>query len=111
MKYVNPNELKIGDKIKYVAHESWLNKECDNSDLRNPSLKLGKVYKVFGMGDFRNGHMALPYAKINPLVKNNKGEKCGTAWWGSWEYADNKLDLSHIKPYGIVKFLAEITHV
>jgi len=105
MNYLNPNDLKVGDKIKYVSHKSWYH-SCCNNDGENALLKIGKIYTVVRIDCPSSSHMALPEAQLNPLVKDSLGNDCGTTWYGSWVYANKQYDLSHINPYGIVKFLA-----
>jgi len=104
IKQVNPNDLKIGDKIKYISYKSVYSSECNDD---NCYLEIGKIYKVYDIQCISHQHMARAIARRNPILLDETGKHCGSAWWGTFEYLDKYEDFEP-KRYGIVKFLESV---
>ena len=88
-----PQDLKVGDIVKCISNDGLYKDPQKN-------LKVGRIYKVYKIEDMGKYHMAVNsgYSK-NPMLNTMSGQKAGSAWWGTLEYAFYELP-----PYGIVKF-------
>lgn len=89
----HPQDLKVGDIVKCISNNGLYNDPQQN-------LKVGHIYKVYKIEPMGKYHMAVNSGySVNPMLKTMEGQKAGSAWWGTLEYA-----LYELQPYGIVKF-------
>ena len=98
MKIVNPNDLKIGDKIRFISRKGWKNSNCDCEYCGTIEFQVGEVYQVKNFRTLDKSHIAGNSATQNPVLYDKDENRMGSAWWGTFEYVDKEI-------YNIAKFM------
>jgi hypothetical protein len=80
--------FKLGDRVRVIGNES--------SSAKLLWSRVGKIIKV------RNIYVCLD-------IERELGTRAGGIWMQELELIDGNIDLSHIKQFGIVKFLNSIS--
>ena len=102
MRLVHPKDLKIGDQVKYVDYQSWINDKCHDDYYYGI---IGEIYTVFKMERtaISAGHISNLEGANNPICKTQSGKQL-SCWYGSWELVNRVIEP---KVCGLVKWIAK----
>jgi hypothetical protein len=101
MKLVHPQDLKIGDVVRYVNTRSWISPEFTDTNIYGT---LDCLYKVQEIKITTKRHMTGVEGLNNPLVVSIDGSlRNFSAWYGSWVIVNRKIK-KPVKEFGIVGF-------
>jgi hypothetical protein len=88
--------FKLGDRVRVIGNESTSAKLLWS--------RVGKIIKVSNINyfGFNKGYVCLD-------IERELDTRAGGIWMRELELIDGNIDLSHIKQFGIVKFLNSIS--
>jgi len=93
-KIVNPQELRIGDVIRFIEDKSPYNHIFNNLSF----MIVGKIYKVYSIESVTDGNMVQGFGTRNPMLREFDGaivgRHAGTAWWGTFEYVNRTEEVT-----------------